>query len=140
MRNELEFHATIAPYSALVQKRLTELRALVLDTAAALPQVGRVEETLKWAQHSFITPETGSGSTIRIDGKRNEPEKLALYFHCQSGLIETFKSYYGATLNFEGNRAIVLNAKLALPKQALAHCISLALTHHLRKKHPSSRN
>ena len=134
MRNEHEFHATIAAYSAQVQKRLTELRALVLDTAAALPQVGRVEETLKWSQHSFITPETGSGSTIRIDGKRDDADSYALYFHCQSGLIETFKSHYGTTLNFEGNRAIVLNAKLALPKQALAHCISLALTHHLRKK------
>jgi Domain of unknown function (DU1801) len=129
-----EFTKAIAPYTPQVQARLKELRQLVLETAAKTDGVGRIEEALKWGQPSFLTLETGSGSTIRIDGLRSEPEKLAVYFHCQSGLIETFKNHYGTALTFEGNRSIVLDAKLALPNEALAHCISLALTHHLRKK------
>ena len=129
-----EFAKAISGYEPQVQARLVELRHLILDTAAKTDGVGRIEEALRWNQPSFLTPETGSGSTIRIDGLRREPEKLALYFHCQSGLVETFKNHYGSTLTFERNRAIILDAALALPKEALAHCISLALTHHLGKK------
>jgi hypothetical protein len=129
-----EFSKAIAVYSPLVRARLVELRQLILDTAVSTKGVGQIEEALRRNQPSFLTPETGSGSTIRIDGLRRDPEKLALYFHCQSGLVETFKNHYGSALTFEGNRAILLDANLALPKDALAHCISLALTHHLRKK------
>ncbi len=129
-----EFAKAISIYEPQVQTRLVELRQLILDTAARTDGVGRIEEALRWNQPSFLTPETGSGSTIRIDGLRNAPEKLAMYFHCQSGLIEIFKNHYDSNLVFEGNRAIMLDAALALPKEALAHCISLALTHHLRKK------
>jgi Domain of unknown function (DU1801) len=129
-----EFINAIAGYTPQVQARLKELRQLVLETAAATAGVGKIDEALRWNQPSFLTFETGSGSTIRIDGLRNDPEKLALYFHCQSGLVETFRNHYGTALTFEGNRSIVLSAELDLPKDALAHCISLALTHHLRKK------
>ena len=128
------FSKAIEIYSPQVQRRLQGLRSLILETATHTAGVGKIEEALRWNQPSFLTPETGSGSTIRIDGLRDQPEKLALYFHCQSGLVETFKDHYGSTLTFEGNRSIVLDAKLALPKEALAHCISLALTHHSRKK------
>lgn len=127
------FKTAIAPYSAAVQMRLAQLRALVLSTAAETDGVGAVEETLKWNQFSFLTPETGSGSTIRIDGLRRDPEKLALFVHCQSGLIDEFKRHYAGVLQFEGDRAIVLGVGKALPATALRHCISLALTHHLRK-------
>jgi Domain of unknown function (DU1801) len=128
------FLEAIAPYTPMVQAKLKELRQLVLATASKTEGVGEIEEGLRWNQPSFLTTETGSGSTIRIDGSRRDPEKLALYFHCQSGLVETFKNHYGSALTYEGNRAILLDANLALPKDALAHCISLALTHHLRKK------
>jgi hypothetical protein len=128
-----EFSKAIEIYSPKVKARLQELRQLILDTASKTPNVGRIEETLKWNQPSFLTPETGSGSTIRIDGKRDEPDKLAVYCHCQSGLIDEFKQHYGSALKFEGTRAIVLSADEDLPKEMLQHCIALALTHHLRK-------
>ena len=134
-----EFAKAISIYEPQVQARLRELRLLILDTAAKTEGVGKIEEALRWNQPSFLTSETRSGSTIRIDGLRMHPEKLALFFNCQSGLVDTFKAHYSSTLTFEGNRSIVLNAKLALPKEALAHCISLALTHHSRKKTASTR-
>ena len=128
-----EFSKTIASYTPPVKARLEELRQLVLDTAAQTEGVGRIEEALKWKQPSFLTSETGSGSTIRIDGLRNDPGKYAMYFHCQSGLIELFKERYGRALKYEGNRALIFNANESLPVEIVSHCISLALTHHLRK-------
>lgn len=55
--------------------------------------------------------------------------------------IATYSSQeqYGSTVRLASNLSIVLNAKLDLPKEALAHCISLALTHHSRKKSAKSK-
>ena len=91
-----EFSQAIAIYSPQARLRLEELRQLVLDTAAKTDGVGKIVEALRWHQPSFLTPETGSGSTIRIDGNRNDATKIAVYFHCQSGLIVTFKNHYGS--------------------------------------------
>jgi hypothetical protein len=129
-----EFSHAISGYSPRVKLRLEALRHLVLDMAAKTDGVGRIEETLKWNQPSFLTSETGSGSSIRIDGIRGELEKYAIYFHCQSGLIDLFKERYGKALTYEGNRALIFNVNQELPTEIVGHCISLALTHHLRKK------
>jgi uncharacterized protein DUF1801 len=91
-----------------------------------------LEETLKWGQVSYLTCESKSGSTIRIDQVKSEPDKYALYFHCQTNLVETFRELY-PNLVYGGNRCILLNASQALPKDALRHCVALALTYHLNK-------
>jgi hypothetical protein len=49
-----------------LRARLLALRRLIFDTAAATEDVGCVQETLKWGQPSYLTPETRSGSTVRI--------------------------------------------------------------------------
>jgi Domain of unknown function (DU1801) len=120
-------------YPADVRRRLMALRALVFETAAATDGVGRLTETLKWGQPSYLTEETGSGSTVRIDRLR-KGDGYTVYFHCQSGLVGQFKAIYPDTFRYDGKRAIVFEAKDRLPKRALAHCIGLALTHHLRRK------
>ena len=66
------------------------LRRLILDTAKTTKGVGPIEETLKWGQPSYLTPETKSGSTVRIDQVKAEPGQYAVYFHCQTNLVETF--------------------------------------------------
>ena len=129
-----QFREAISPYGPQVQQRLIEIRQLVFDTAASHPGVGQIEETLKWNQPSFLTTETGSGSTIRIDGLRNDRTRVGVFFYCQSGLVAQFRELYRDGLSFEKERAILLAVNLPLPKTELAHCISLALTHHLRKK------
>jgi hypothetical protein len=134
----IEFSQAIAAYTPQVKMRLKELRQLVLDTAAKTNDVGRIEEALKWGQPSFLTPETKSGSTIRIDGLRNDLEKYAMYFHCQSGLVDLFKERYGKALTYESNRALIFDVNEELPTDIVSHCISLALTHHLRKKSAKS--
>ena len=121
-------------YPKPVRDRLLALRKMIFDEAKKTPGVGRLEEALRWGQPSYLTPETGSGSTIRIDQIRNEPGKYAMYFICTSGLIEDFRELYRDEMNFMGNRSIVFGVDDRLPEAALRHCISLALTYHLRKQ------
>lgn len=61
-------------------------------------------------------------------------DAYAVYFHCQSGLVETFRELYPDTFTYEGRRGIVFEASDRVPVRALRHCLALALTHHLRKK------
>ena len=106
---------------------------MILETASGADAVGEVRETLKWGQPSYLTK---SGSTIRIDWRESSPEQYAMYFHCGSVLIDTFKELYRGQLDFEGNRAIVFEADEAFPVDAIRQCILLALTYHLRKHLP----
>jgi hypothetical protein len=121
-------------YPKPVRQKLLALRQMIFDVAKKTPGVGKLEEALRWGQPSYLTPETGSGSSIRIDHIRNEPRKYAMYFICTSGLIEDFKELYKDELKFVGNRSIVFSVGDRLPEAALRHCVSLALTYHLRKK------
>jgi hypothetical protein len=112
---------------------LLSLRQLVLETARETDGVGPIEEALKWRQLSFLTSQTGSGSTIRIDASPKDPSKYAMFFHCQSGLIADFRNRYPIQMKFVGERSIEFSVGESLPRAELKHCISLALTHHLRK-------
>jgi hypothetical protein len=121
-------------YPKPVRTKLLALREMIFDVAKKTLGVGKLEEALRWGQPSYLTPETGSGSTIRIDHIKNEPDKYAMYFICTSGLIEDFKELYKDEMKFVGKRSIVFDIGDRLPEVALRHCISLALTYHLRKK------
>ena len=124
--------AVFKAYPADLRRRLMGLRELVFKTAAGTAGVGSLTEALKWGQPSFLTTETGSGTTVRID-RLKKSDGYAIYFHCQSGLVSQFKELYPDTFRYEGKRAIVFDAKDRVPVKALRHCIGLALTHHLRK-------
>ena len=124
--------AVFKAYPADLRRRLMSLRELVFRTAAHTEGVGALGETLKWGQPSYLTAETGSGTTVRID-RLKKGDGYAIYFHCQSGLVGQFKELYPDTFRYEGKRAIVFDLKDRVPVKALRHCIGLALTHHLRK-------
>jgi Domain of unknown function (DU1801) len=138
MRRRRFRDATIAAkfrgYPPKSRAALLSLREMIFDAASDTEGVGTLTEALRWQQPSYLTLETGSGSTIRLDDVKDAHGKIALYFHCQSGLIETFKELYGEHFTFVGQRSIVFDITRELPKDMIAHCISLALTHHLRKK------
>ena len=126
--------AVFSAYPLPVQRKLLELRSLIFDVAKKTSGVGQLEEALRWGQPSYLTSETGSGSTVRIDQIRNEPSKYGIYFICTSGLIDDFKELYRDEMDFVGNRSIVFGIADRLPEDALRHCISLALTYHLNKR------
>jgi hypothetical protein len=120
-------------YPKPVKAKLLALRRLILDTAKATHGVGALEETLKWGQPSYLTAESKSGSTVRIDQVKAEAGQVAVYFHCQTNLVETFRELY-PELRYSGNRAILLDAADKLPEAELRHCVGLALTYHLGKR------
>lgn len=115
-----------------IRARLMRLRALIFATAKDIDGVGSIEETLKWGQPSYLTTESGSGSTIRIDREKADG-RIAMYFHCQTDLVATFRELYPTQMTYGGNRSIVFDASATIPEKALRHCIGLALTYHTRK-------
>jgi hypothetical protein len=125
--------AVFNAYPNPVRAKLKALRRLIFDTAKTTAGVGALEEALKWGQPSYLTSESKSGSTVRIDQVKAEAGRYAVYFHCQTDLVETFRERY-PDLRYGGNRSIILDAGEKLPEQALRHCIALALTYHARKK------
>jgi len=125
--------AVFGAYPNPVKARLEAVRRLIFDTAKTIDGVGPLEETLKWGQPSYLTTESKSGSTIRIDQVKAEAGRYAVYFHCQTDLVETFRELY-PELRYGGNRSILLEADEKLPERALRHCVALALTYHARKR------
>lgn len=141
-------------YPKAVRNRLMDLRRLIFETAASTSGVGTLEETLKWGQPSYLTPETKSGSTIRIDQVKDRPGEIGMYFNCNSRLVETFVELYPGIFKTDFKRVLLFDEADALfgkrvsvrdshdrwasesrQGKPLRHCIALALTYHLRKRH-----
>ncbi|MCK0143991.1 DUF1801 domain-containing protein [Aliiroseovarius sp. F20344] len=115
-----------------VRAKLHELRALILRTAAELPEIGPLQETLKWGQPAYLTPETGAATTIRLGIPK--AGGYALYTHCQTSVISEFQLLFPDELKFEGNRAVLFAAGEDLPEGPMIALITRALTYHLRKR------
>ena len=121
-------------YPQGIRQKMLYLRRLIFEVAASTEGVGSLQETLKWREPSYLTVETKSGSTVRMDWKSSMPDQYALYFNCKTTLVDTFKEIYGDIFCYEGNRSIVFDKDEVLPVDALKDCIALALTYHLNKK------
>jgi len=126
--------AVFDAYPRPVRAKLLKLRRLIFDAAASTEGVGALEETLKWGQPSYLTPETKSRTTVRIDALKDGSGGAALYVHCQTNLVESFRARY-PELRYEGNRAIVFAGEDDIPRDAVRHCIAMALTYRRDKIH-----
>lgn len=120
--------ATFESYPPAPRAKLLRLRQLILDTAET-EGVGSLEETLKWGEPAYLTTETRAGTTIRIAWKAARPDVYAMYVHCQTDLIETFRELFESCLTFEGNRAVVFNVHDELPVGPVGLCVARALTY-----------
>lgn len=129
MNNEIREKFNSYPHEA--RAKLLALRKLIFEVASELEGIGELQETLKWGEPSYISK---IGSTIRIGWKESNPSQYAMYFHCQTKLVDTFRELYREDLHFEGNRAIIFKLNAQVPKCILKQCISLALSDH-RVKH-----
>lgn len=119
-------------YPPAVRHKLLALRKLIFDTAVE-EGVGDVEETLKWGEPAYLV---SGGSTIRIDWKSRSASQYAMYFHCRTDLVETFRAYFPEEFTFEGNRAIVFELSDLVPMDSLRVCVAAALTYHRRPLKP----
>ena len=108
---------------------LMVLRELIFNTARKTNGVGKLHETLKWNQPAYLTPETKSGSTIRL-GLPKEGG-FALYTHCQTTIISDFRHIFPDDFTYEGNRAIRFMSADEIPDGPLEMLIRSALTYHI---------
>ncbi len=121
-------------YPAAVKKKMLALRELIFDVSAHSPEIGALQEALKWGEPAYLTAQTKSGSTVRMDWKAKSPEQIAIYFNCNTTLVDGFRSIFPKEFEFEGNRALLLKLNAPLPKKELSMCIAASLTYHLDKK------
>ena len=121
-------------YPVEYRNRLLAIRRLILGVPNHHPEIGDLEETLKWGEPSYLPCKKNIGSTVRLNWRPDYGEKVGLFVMCSTTLIAEFKKHYDAELAFEGKRCVWVPMKGILPTAPLQHCISLALTYHLRKK------
>jgi hypothetical protein len=129
-----EVARVFASYPVKVRSRLMQLRKLILETATELPEVGVLEETLKWNEPAYLTTQSKSGSTIRINRLSDSDSKYAMYFNCKTNLVDSFRSLFPTAFVYRGDRAIEFDLTGKVPIAELKICIAMALTYHLKKK------
>lgn len=118
-----------------MRRKLLALRELIFATAASTAGVGELDETLKWGEPTYITT-SKTGSPVRIAWKARSPQQYAMYFNCQTDLVETFRGWFPHELTFEGNRAIVFDDSDRVARASLRVCIATAMTYHRDKRKP----
>ena len=120
-----------AAYDAMpaeVRAGALALRDLVLGVAAEVPEAGAIAEELRWGEPAYLTPETKSGTTIRVAAPK--AGGVGLFVNCRTTLIGEFREV-APHLRFDGNRGVVFDAGEEPDAQALAVLIRAALTYRL---------
>ncbi|MEW2911913.1 DUF1801 domain-containing protein [Leisingera sp. JC11] len=125
-----EVEAAFAVSDPLAREGLLRFRQLIFDTAAETPEAGRVEEVLRWGQPAYVTPETKTGSTIRLGVPKGA--RFALFVQCQSRLIPEFAAAFPAWDRFEGTRAVLFNDPQDVEPLRHGWLIKRALTYKIR--------
>ena len=116
-------------YPELARGTLLDVRELIFDVKNKDPDIGELQEALRWGELSFITDKPKTGSMIRLAlTKSGEP---ALFFHCGTSLIETFRAQYSHIFEFEKNRAMILVSPVEDTFSEISHCIKQALRYKL---------
>jgi Domain of unknown function (DU1801) len=121
--------SNLATLDPALAAQFAPLRQLIMDTAAALPQVGALEESLKWGEPSYTPQKKNTGSSVRLAPRKDG--RVALHFICHTGLVDEFRELY-PNLNFEGKRGIIVDLANPMPLEELRHCIAKALTYFLK--------
>lgn len=132
--DDSEVRGVFEAYPARLRADLLALRELIFDTADETEGIGALVETLKWGQPAYVPSKPRTGSTVRIDALKSTEPMYGIFFHCQTTLISTFRELYGSRFMFQGERAIVFSQGEKVPRNALGHCIALALTYHLKPR------
>ena len=109
---------------------LYEIRDAIFKAHSNTKDVGELVEDLRWGQPSYLTENPQTGSTIRLGVVKSG--RPALFCHCGTNLIDTFRERYRDVFNFEGKRALIPVADISSVREELAHCIALALTYKLK--------
>ena len=120
--------AVISGYPAATRDGVMALRGLIYEVARTLPDIGPLDETLKWGQPSYLTPKH-AGSTLRIGPHRDAA--FAIYAHCQTTIIASYAQAFPGWDRIDGNRAVLFDTPDQIEPERLSHLIRHALTYHL---------
>jgi uncharacterized protein DUF1801 len=113
----------------VLQKRLQDVRQLILQVAEQNPDIGEIEESIKWGQASFATkPKTGT--PIRIGGDK-DTETYSLFVPCSTRIISEFRDIHPDMFEYRGNREIRLPLNKIMPQKKLSLFIKAALGYYL---------
>lgn len=126
-----EIQSVISRWPASAQLRFHDIRQIVFEVAAEHPKVGPLTEALKWGEPSFLTLETGSGTTLRVCWKDKSPVDIGLFVICRTDLLDQIRSLYPGAFRYEGTRAAYLSLSSPVPRDAIAYLAMRAQTHHL---------
>ena len=85
------------------REKLLAVRGLIFDVANEHPNIGRVEEALRWGEPAYITVNKRTGSTIRL-GVERRSNSPAIFFNCKTTLVEGFREQCGSALKYSKNR------------------------------------
>ncbi len=127
-----DIQAKFTSYPEPARRVLENVRRLILSVAAE-KGLGPVEESMKWGEASYRVK---GGTPLRIDWKPDQPDRINVYFHCQTRLIETFREIYPQAFDYEGRRALLIPLDSNIDHLPLAHCIELALKYRTLKHLP----
>lgn len=127
-----DVEGVFASYTADLRNALMRLRSLILDVTMMTPDTGRLVETLKWGQPSYLTEKPKSGTTVRIDADTSHGGDYALYVPCTTSLVDDWRARY-PEFTFGGTRSVHFTLEAPLPEAELSHCIAMAMTYHRRK-------
>ena len=111
------------------RRSLMEIRSLIFAEAASLPDPADVEESLKWGEPSYRLAGRNRGKAVRINRHKSGMGKIALFFHCRTGLVEQFREQLGDSVAFEGNRAVVLQGGPLLDTGIVRHLVHQAFSY-----------
>lgn len=109
-----------------------QLRDLVWQVADDMDLGCEVVETLKWGEPSYLPAKPKIGSTLRIG--QFDDTYIALYFNCQTMLVENFRSMFGGDVEYSKNRAVLFNVTEPLPESIVKTCATRTFRYHLDKR------
>lgn len=118
-------------YPLEISPKMNELRELILNIAKNDDEIDFLKEDLKWGEPSFITKT--SGSTLRIDWKKKNPDSISLFVNCRTKLISIFKELFPDDFDYIGNREMRIPLNKDYSAKKVAKCIELILKYHLIK-------
>lgn len=127
---EPDVATAFARFSEPARSGLLQIRRVIFETARATPEVGHLQETLKWGQPAYLTPHSKSGSTLRLGAPKSGG--FAIYAHCQTSIVPAFRDAFGNAFSYDGNRGVMFDETAKIEPEKLRPLILHALTYHLR--------
>ena len=111
---------------------LLKIRDLILKLSNDHPDIGKIDECLKWGEPSYVTHSPRTGTTVRLAWK-SKTNTYGIYVPCQTTIIEDFKQVHGDDLRFDKNRGILFSEKDTVPEEQITTFLIGALTYHNKK-------